>query len=204
MNQERRLIGLTGGIATGKSSVSDYLSQTYQLPILDADIYAKEAVQLGSPILERIIARYSRAILQDNGELDRGKLGEIIFQNAAEKSWLEFQIHPYVGNCFQKALMNCQDPLMVLSIPLLFEVNLTHLVTEIWVVYCSPEQQKQRLMERNTLTYEQAIARIQNQLPLSEKILKANVVLDNSGDLTWLYQQIDRALFPERFSSRSK
>jgi dephospho-CoA kinase len=73
-------------------------------------------------------------------------------------------------------------------------VDLTHLVTEIWVVYCSLDQQKQRLMSRNQLTTEQAIARIHNQLPLAEKMAKADVILDNSGDLESLYQQIDQAL----------
>ena len=199
MNQQRRLIGLTGGIATGKSTVSHYLAQTYQFPILDADVYAKEAVLKGSPILAQIVARYSPTILQNNGELDRGKLGEIIFQDATEKAWLEAQIHPYVGQQFEKFLLYYPDPTIILAIPLLFEVNLTHLVTEIWVVYCSLDQQKQRLMRRNQLTSEQAIARIHNQLPLAEKIAKADVILDNSRDLESLYQQIDQALQSESF-----
>lgn len=189
MNQ--RLIGLTGGIATGKTTVSDYLRDRYHCPILDADDYAKEAVVTGSPILGKIAERYGPEILLENGTLNRPKLGDTIFNNLDEKQWLESQIHPYVRNCFQEKINILKDPILVLSIPLLFEANLTHLVTEIWIVFCPFEQQIQRLMQRNQLTEQQAIARIQNQLPLAEKMAQANVVLDNSRDREFLYQQID-------------
>ncbi|MEB3310142.1 MAG: dephospho-CoA kinase [Snowella sp.] len=190
MNQ--RLIGLTGGIATGKTTVSDYLRDRYHCPILDADHYAKEAVKKGSPILNKIAERYGQKILLENGELNRTKLGDIIFNDLAEKQWLESQIHPYVRDCFQQQIKNLTDPVLVLSIPLLFEAQLTHLVTEIWVVSCPFEQQIQRLIQRNSLTEQQAIARIQNQLPLTDKIAQANVVLDNSRDREFLYKQIDQ------------
>ena len=191
------LIGLTGGIATGKTTVSNYLRDRYGFPILDADIYAKEAVEVDSPIFQKIIQRYGSEIQLENRALNRTKLGDIIFNNTDEKVWLEAQIHPYVRKRFQEVIDSLDNQIIVLSIPLLIEANLTHLVSEIWVVYCDVEQQIQRLHQRNKLTEEQAIARIKNQLPLAEKIIRADVVLDNSGSLEYLYQQIDQN-FKER------
>ncbi|MCZ8065321.1 MAG: dephospho-CoA kinase [Microcystis sp.] len=190
----RRIIGLTGGIACGKSTVSNYLENIYKIPVLDADMYAREAVEKGSAILERIFQRYGRKVKTEDNSLNRQQLGEIIFNNPEEKIWLESQIHPYVRECFKRHLEQLEAPIVVFSIPLLFEAKLTHLVTEIWVIYCSFEQQIQRLMTRNNLTREQAIARINNQMPLAEKIALADIVLDNSGDLEALYTQIDRAI----------
>jgi len=190
----RRIIGLTGGIACGKSTVSNYLENIYKIPVLDADIYAREAVEKGSAILERILARYGRKVKTEDNSLNRQQLGEIIFNNPEEKIWLESQIHPYVRECFKRHLEQLEVPIVVFSVPLLLEAKLTHLVTEIWVVFCGLEQQIERLMTRNNLSREQAIARINNQMPLAEKIALADIVLDNSGDLEALYTQIDRAI----------
>ncbi|REJ56041.1 MAG: dephospho-CoA kinase [Microcystis wesenbergii TW10] len=190
----RRIIGLTGGIACGKSTVSHYLENIYKIPVLDADIYAREAVEKGSEILERILARYGRKVKTEDNSLNRQQLGEIIFNNTEEKIWLESQIHPYVRECFKRHLEQLEAPIVVFSVPLLLEAKLTHLVTEIWVVSCGLEQQIERLMTRNNLSREQAIARINNQMPLAEKIALADIVLDNSGDLEALYTQIDRAI----------
>ncbi|NEP52321.1 MAG: dephospho-CoA kinase, partial [Moorea sp. SIO3C2] len=103
MNQ-KRIIGLTGGIATGKTTVSNYLADTYRLPILDADIYAREAVQPDSPILKQIYQRYGLQVQHSDGTLNRKRLGEIIFSNPAERQWLEEQIHPYVRDRFLSEL----------------------------------------------------------------------------------------------------
>ena len=192
MNQ--RLIGLTGGIATGKTTVSNYLGDRYGFPILDADVYAKEAVEVDSPIFQKIIQRYGSDIQLENRELNRTKLGDIIFNDTEEKNWLEAQIHPYVRKRFQDEIDSLDKQIIVLSIPLLIEANLTHLVSEIWVVFCDYEQQIERLQQRNYLTEQQAIARIKNQLPLAEKIARADVVLDNSQGLDFLYQQINQLL----------
>ncbi|PZV27304.1 MAG: dephospho-CoA kinase [Snowella sp.] len=186
------LIGLTGGIATGKTTVSNYLRDRYGFPILDADIYAKEAVEVDSPIFQEIVKRYGSEIQLENRALNRTKLGDIIFNDHEEKKWLEAQIHPYVRKRFQEVIDSLDNQIIVLSIPLLIEANLTHLVSEIWVVFCHYDQQIQRLQQRNYLTEQQAIARIKNQLPLTEKITRADVVLDNSGGLDFLYQQIDQ------------
>ncbi|MBD2257258.1 dephospho-CoA kinase [Pseudanabaena sp. FACHB-2040] len=191
----QRIIGLTGGIATGKSTVSQYLQSQHSIPVLDADHYARQAVELGSPILGAIAHRYGPTILQPEGSLNRARLGEIVFNDTAEKRWLEQQIHPFVRQQFTEAMAALTElPIVVQSIPLLFEANLTDQVSEIWVVACSETQQQQRLMARNRLTADQAQARIRSQMPLAEKIAQADVVLDNSADLNALFQQVDWAL----------
>jgi len=191
----QRIIGLTGGIATGKSTVSRYLEEKHQIPVLDADVYARQAVDVGSPVLGAIVARYGAAMLNPDGSLNRGQLGELVFHDAQEKEWLEQQIHPVVRQCFRQAMADLADvPIVVQAIPLLFEAGLTDQVTEIWVVACDPDQQRQRLMTRNGLTIEQAEARIASQMPLAEKIALADRVLDNSGDVETLFRQVDQAL----------
>ncbi len=190
----KRIIGLTGGIATGKTTVADYLAKTYNFPILDADIYARDAVSVGSPILSAIAQRYGEQILLADGNLNRQKLGEIIFNRQDERNWIESLIHPYVGNRFFKAIGETPAQTLVLVIPLLFEAQMTHLVTEIWVVHCSNSEQLQRLIQRNHLNQEQAQARINSQLSIDKKIALADIVLDNSFTVEALMKQIDDAV----------
>jgi dephospho-CoA kinase len=207
-----RIIGLTGGISTGKTTVSDYLATIHKLPVFDADIYAREAVQLGSPVLKAIAQRYGTGILLDDGHLNRGQLGNIIFKNPVERHWIEKQIHPYVRRRLlegiQKAL-KLQDTKqdnngkvsqpkrptpIVLVVPLLFEAKMTDLVTEIWVVHAPRAIEIERLMKRDYLTEEQAMARINSQMSIDEKAKLADVVLDNSSTMDHLVDQIDAAL----------
>ncbi|HAA32385.1 MAG TPA: dephospho-CoA kinase [Cyanobacteria bacterium UBA8553] len=190
----KRIIGLTGGIGTGKTTVSNYLACHHQLPVLDADIYAREAVQLGSPVLSKIYERYGADIQLPDGTLNRKYLGEIIFSQPLERQWLEQQIHPYVRSRFQSELDTLVAPTLVLVVPLLFEAGMTDLVTEIWVVSCSPEQQLRRMMERDRFSLEQAQARINSQFPLQEKLARADVVLHNSSTTDSLFKQVDLAL----------
>ena len=194
MDYSKRLIGLTGGIATGKTTVSNYLAEKYHLPILDADIYAREAVAPGSSILENIFQRYGDRVKLTDNSLDRTALGEIIFNDPQQKQWLENQIHPFVRDRFNRELQRIKNSTVVLSIPLLFEAELTNIVTEIWVVSCDRELQITRLQQRNGLTLEQAETRINNQLPLFQKIASADVVINNNSSLKNLYTQIDRAI----------
>ena len=191
----QRTIGLTGGIATGKSTVADYLARQHHLPVLDADVYARQAVEPGSAVLGAIAHRYGSSILQADGTLNRGQLGEIVFNDPAEKRWLEQQIHPVVRQCFATAMAELGEAAIVVQvIPLLFEANLTDQVSEIWVVSCPLDQQRQRLMARNGLSPEQADARIGSQLPLAGKVARADVVIDNDADLPTLFRRVDQAL----------
>lgn len=202
-----RAIGLTGGIGTGKTAISNYLADTYKFPILDADIYAREAVHPGSPILNSIVERYGADILLLDGSLNRSELGNIIFCNPAERQWLEQQIHPDVRRRFVEGTQSCiaalsqvsQNTLtFVLVVPLLFEAEMTDLCTEIWVVYCSPEVQLERLMQRDGLSGDRASARINAQMPIAQKCQKADVVLDNSSTLDSLFLQVDAQLTSSR------
>jgi len=190
----KRIIGLTGGIGCGKTTVSDYLASAYQLPVLDADIYAREAVQLGSPVLNRITERYGSGIQLPDGTLNRKRLGEIVFSNPTERQWLEQQIHPYVRSRFHSELARLVAPTVVLVIPLLIEAGMTDLVTEVWVVSCSPEQQLQRIRERDRLSLEHAQARLNSQLPIEQKVARADVVLNNSSTREALLKEVDLAL----------
>jgi dephospho-CoA kinase len=190
----QRIIGLTGGIATGKTMVSNYLT-TRSCRVLDADLYAREAVKPESKGLLAIAQRYGPHLVQADGTLDRAKLGQIIFQDKLEKQWLEALIHPYVRDRLEstrKALS--QEPILVMAIPLLFEAQMTDLVSEVWVVTCPEAEQLSRLMHRDGLTQEQAQARIDSQWSLKEKCDRADVVINNSTDLENLYGQVDAAL----------
>ncbi|MEO0648119.1 MAG: dephospho-CoA kinase [Cyanobacteria bacterium J06650_10] len=188
----QRIIGLTGGIATGKSTVSDYLAEQHGLPVLDADVYSRQAVAKGGKILDAIAHRYGPTILLSDQTLNRPALGKIIFNNPTEKTWIEQQIHPFVRAKFnQETESYPTNQTLVYSIPLLFEANLTHLVTEIWVVFCTAEQQKQRLMQRNQLAEQAAQVRIEAQMDLKEKCKRADHLLDNSQTTQDLFHQID-------------
>ena len=189
-----RIIGLTGGIATGKSTVSNYLSTQHNIPVLDADVYAKEAVVKDSPILQEIFQYFGKHLKLQDGTLNRAALGDIVFTNPEAKQWLESKIHPFVRDRFKQELAKINSDTVVLAIPLLFEANLTHLVTEIWVVYCDRQTQLTRLQKRNNLTEKQASDRINSQLPLKEKVARADFVLDNNSTLEYLYEQCDVGL----------
>ncbi len=191
---KKRIIGLTGGISTGKTTVSNYLESRYKFPVLDADLYAREAVKKDSPVLCNIITRYGNNILLPDQTLDRQKLGEIIFNNPQEKIWIETQIHPLVREGFINRINELKNDIIVLAIPLLFEAKMTDLVTEIWVISCEEDQQIQRLMKRNNLTFTEAQTRIKNQWSLERKIALCDLVLNNNSTVEFLYQQIDQYL----------
>lgn len=194
-----RIIGLTGSIGTGKTTVSNYLANTHKLPVFDADIFAREAVEPGSPILQKIVERYGKDVILIDGNLNRQKLGNIIFNEPNERVWLEQQIHPYVRDRFLQATAELSaNATAVFVIPLIFEANMTDLVTEVWVVFAEKATQLNRLMQRDRLTLEQANARINSQMPLAEKCEKANLILNNSSSLEDLLQQVDTALSSDR------
>ncbi|APB34736.1 dephospho-CoA kinase [Gloeomargarita lithophora Alchichica-D10] len=192
------IIGLTGGIATGKSTVTNYLQDKYKLTVYDADIYARNAVTPGQPAFDTICQRYGAPVLTPDGQLNRAWLGERVFSDSSERRWLEALIHPWVRQQYAQIYQQfaTSDAPVVLSIPLLFEAQMTDLVQQVWVVWCTTGQQYQRLMARNACTPTPAQARITAQLPLALKMLWADQRLDNSGTLAHLYQQIERCLMP--------
>jgi len=189
---KQRIIGITGGIATGKTTVSDYLHHTYGLPILDADLYARQA--LTGERLAKLRDRYSKLIFDDQGNLDRRKLGAIVFDSSLERQWLEQLIHPYVQDCLIHGANHLAPSTVVMVIPLLFEAKMEGLVTEIWTIACDPQQQLQRLMNRNHLSESEALRRITSHMSQSEKIELADVVIVNSDNTKELFFQVDQAL----------
>jgi len=199
---QQRIIGLTGGIATGKTTVSDYLHHTYGLPILDADIYARKA--LTNERLTKICDRYGKLVFDDQGHLDRRKLAAIVFDSEIERQWLENLIHPYVQDCLQSEATRLAPSTVVMVIPLLFEANMQDLVTETWVIACDPQQQLQRLMQRNQISTSEALQRISSQMSQSEKTELADIVIINSDNTQDLFFQVDQALLNSPFGVYSK
>ncbi|TCD58957.1 dephospho-CoA kinase [Synechococcus sp. BS56D] len=182
----QRRIGLTGGIASGKSSVGRWLAQQ-DIPVLDADQIARDALVTGSEGAKRVLEHFGDRVLASGstmveGRIDRAALGRIVFSDPDERRWLERLVHPLVRDHFDGELVRLeQEPIVVLMIPLLFEAGLESLCTEIWVVSCSEQQQQERLMARDALTAEEARLRIAAQLPLASKCARADLVIDN-GD----------------------
>jgi len=180
----QRRLGLTGGIASGKSTVARWLEQQ-GLPVLDADVYAREALAPGSAGAAAVLERYGEAVQARGsdpgaGVLDRGGLGQIVFREPQERQWLEQLVHPLVRQRFEAELARLEStPAVVLVIPLLFEAGLEGLCSEIWLVDCEPEQQLERLMQRDGLSQEGAQARINAQWPLERKRGLADRVIDN-------------------------
>lgn len=174
--------------------MASYLQQHYHLPISDADIYAREAVEINSSILQRIYQRYGREILLPDGSLDRQQLGTIIFNQPPEKVWLEQQIHPFVRRCLEQSIRQTTAATIVLVVPLLIEAGMADLVTEIWLVTCDPNQQIARLTTRDGLSLAAAQARIDSQMSIEQKLPFADVVLKNTSSQASLLKQVDMAL----------
>ena len=191
------VIGLTGGIACGKSEVSKRL-QERGLPIVDADVVAREVVEPGTPVLSQLVEYFGDGILGNDGTLDRKRLGNLVFSDRDMLEHLNAIIHPAIWKRTLEHLgelaevRHCQ--VAVLVAPLLLEHGAEALTDAVWVVSCSEEVQMQRLCRRDNLNESQARARLQAQMPLSSKCERADYVLENEGDLTQLDEQIDMAL----------
>ena len=189
-----RRIGLTGGIASGKSSVGRLLAAR-GLPLLDADVFAREALAPGSPGAGAVLERYGAGVRAPGGEIDRAALGRIVFSDGAERCWLEQLVHPLVRARFAAELEELvAEPLVVLVVPLLFEAGLEALCSEVWLVDCDETQQLQRLMARDGLGEADARARIAAQWPLARKRQLADVVLNNRGGPEQLAARVEQAL----------
>jgi dephospho-CoA kinase len=180
-----RIIGLTGGIASGKSTVSRMLHEL-GATVVDTDVLAREAVAPGQPAWEEIVAWLGRDVLLPDGSLDRRKVGELVFGDAAARARLEGITHPRIEAAAQEALAAAARAgarVAVLDVPLLYEAGWDGKVDEVWVVFVDEATQKSRLMARDGLTAAQAAARMAAQMSLAEKARRADVVIDNGGDV---------------------
>ena len=178
-----RVIGLTGGIATGKSSAARFFTEQ-GIPVIDADQLARDAVLPGSPALDQIISLFGREMLNNDGLLDRKRLGELVFSDLEKRRQLESILHPEIRRRAEDLISQAADAghqRLIYMAPLLIEAGATDRVDTVWVVTVRPEIQLERLMQRDGISREQAERLIDSQMPLSEKERCGSVVIDNSG-----------------------
>ena len=189
-----RLVGLTGGIGTGKSTVSQLLEKLGAI-VIDADRLTREVQARGSPVLERIADSFGPDVLRPDGELDREALGAIVFRDEAARQRLNRIVHPAVGAAMVERIREAREAgaaLVVLDIPLLLEGSRAgqmdlHAVV---VVYASEEQQVERQVARDGCSREEALRRVRAQLPIEEKRRLADFVIDNSGSRAETERQV--------------
>ncbi len=181
-----RIIGITGGIASGKSTVTDILKKRFNYIIIDADQLARQAVEPGSPGLKKIITAFGQTVIDENGELNRSMLGEIIANNDQARIKLNAMIHPEVKKLYDQQINFYRKsgiPTVFYDCPLLFETNLQKTVDETILVVADKEIRIERIMERDNLTREQAIKRIDMQMSDKEKIALADTIIENNGSM---------------------
>ena len=194
---KQRRIGITGGIASGKTLVGDFLFRRKQWPILDADLFAHEALKPDSRISRKVVLRYGEQIIKKTSKnrqiINRKALAKIIFQNNLEKRWLENIVHPFVKKRFEEELEKFKsNSVIVLIIPLLFEQNYTNICTEVLYVDCQRIKQLERLQARDKLTPKEANNRIDAQWENSYKKQFADLIINNSLDNhSWKEQLIE-------------
>lgn len=188
-----RVYGLTGGIASGKSTVSAmFVAQG--IPVLDADQVARSLVEPGQPALEEVVKAFGSAILHPDGSLNRDHLGTLIFRDATARATLNAIIHPRVRSTMAEEigrLATQGTPLAMMDIPLLYEARDPADFAGVVVVWVSPATQLSRLMARNSLSDDDARARISSQMSLDEKAKRATYIIDNEGNLDETRTQVE-------------
>ena len=189
------LIGLTGGIASGKSSVAAYLREL-GAAVFDADACSRQVVAKGTPGLEAVRCALGEAYLRADGELDRPKVAKLIFADPEAKAKLEQIIHTLVRQAESRFITEALDrgcAVAVLDVPLLIETGTYRWMDKVWLVSLAPAEQVRRAMLRDGSTKEQVLARIKSQLSFEEKAKYADLVLDNSGSLLDTKEQVLKA-----------
>ncbi|KAG0146124.1 hypothetical protein CROQUDRAFT_44847 [Cronartium quercuum f. sp. fusiforme G11] len=195
-----QVIGLTGGIASGKSTVSTLL-KSYQIPIIDLDLLAREVVKPGSSALRSIEKHFSQEINlidSNTGELNRTKLGDIIFSDPIQRKWIDSLLHPRIKRLMLYQIVKLWitgHKVCVIDSPLLIETGMWKFCGKIIVVYCSEQIQLKRLMSRNSIDEKIAKQKMKSQLPLKSKLLYSDYILENSGNLNELESQVERLVW---------
>lgn len=196
-----KVLGLTGGIATGKSTVSRVFEE-YHIPIISADEVARQVVEPGSVALNEIQAQFGQVYVNDDGTLNRQLLGTLVFGNSQKLDLLNQIIQPKIRAEIQRqvaTLKQSKPKLIVLEIPLLFEQHGNQLVDITMVVKVARQVQLDRLMARNQLSQHEALNRIHSQMSLAEKIKRADVVIDNAGTVEQTREQVVKWLENYKF-----
>lgn len=192
-----KILGLTGGIASGKTTVSNYF-KSLDIPVIDGDKTARQLMQTDQMLVKEIEESFGPTVLQVDGLIDRKELGQLVFQSADKRRQLDEIVQPRI----RAALLNQLDhlikqdqALIVLDIPLLYEKKYDEIVDEVMVVAVDFQTQKDRLMKRNPeLTETDALNRIQSQLPLEEKVTRADLVIDNNHSIEKTFEQVNEWL----------
>ena len=186
LNNKQRRIGLTGGIASGKSTIAKYIKEYRDIPILDADQYSKDLIKPKSNCYKKVVAYFGPQIVDQHSsenEINRALLKKIIFENSIHRKWIQNLLHPLIK---EKMIKKCnqfdKNKILLLVIPLLFEAKFTDICTEIWLVKCPKEVQKKRLMKRNIISENEAEKIINLQLNFEDKSKFSDVILDNSDN----------------------
>ena len=197
--RKMKIIGLTGGIASGKSTASEIL-RGFGAIIIDADVLARKVVEPGQPALEKIVQTFGENILKKDGTLNRKTLGEIVFQDEKKLKVLNSIVHPAVYRMTEKLFQKEKEKgkeRIIYDCPLLIEEHLIDMVDEVWLIYVNRENQLKRLMERNHLTKKQAMSRIKSQLPLEEKKKYVDILIDNNGNLSDLQERLRKLWYDQ-------
>ncbi|TPX30637.1 dephospho-CoA kinase [Synchytrium microbalum] len=190
-----KVVGLTGGIATGKSTVSKHLSSSLHIPIVDADLIARSVVEKGQPALKQIAATFGPDVILPDGTLNREKLGSLVFKDAEARKKLNRITHPHIRMEMLRQLLwvfLSGSRVLVMDTPLLLESGINKWVHVVVVVYCPDEIQKDRLMKRDNSTAESASQRIASQMPIENKRKLADIVIDNSGRVEDTRDQVNQ------------
>lgn len=190
------VIGLTGSIATGKSTVASMFIDI-GIPVIDADRIAREVVEPGEEAYKKVVETFGEEILLEDRSLNRPKLGRIVFSDEEKRNQLNSIVHPAIRKRMlekRDAYLKNGEGCVVLDIPLLFESKLEHFVDKIIVVYVDEDVQLKRLLERNQLTKEEALQRIRSQMPVKDKIELADAVIDNNGTIEHSFKQLKEIL----------
>lgn len=190
------VLGLTGGIASGKSTVSQYFKEK-GVPVIDADDVSRQVVEPGTVGLERVVAVFGADVLQPDGRLNRKKLGSIVFNDKEKLNQLNRLLHREIRKKILAEIDHYKEkdtPFIVADIPLLFETDYEDYMSQVMTVFVPPAVQIERLMSRDQLTKSEAEHRMDTQLPLYIKAQLSDIVIDNSGTIEDTYRQIDRWL----------
>ena len=187
------VIGLTGGIATGKTTVSNYLKEL-GYSIIDADVIARQVVEPGTKGLRMITDTFGEKVLTSDGLLDRQHLAQLVFTSSEQLQQLNRILQPIIRERIQELISTSKDSVVVIDVPLLYEQHYEELCDVVMVVSVQPQQQLERLMNRNHLTMDEAKNRVTSQMPLSSKERLADVVIDNNGSVEETRQQVKRWL----------
>ena len=182
-------VGLTGGIASGKSTVADVFADL-GVPVIDTDVIAREVVAPGKPALDEICSRFGNAMIDGTGHLDRAAMRQLVFADDAARRDLEAILHPRIGAETRRQSEDANGPYQIIVVPLLTESALLEFVDRVLVVDCDEEVQIQRLLSRDTETTEQARRILAAQANRSERLSIADDVIDNNGDLSSMKRSI--------------